>query len=311
MCWRILCNVKWPAALCADLFLRNSSGNVTRNVEITDRNPLTFACNVWISLCRYSRSPQSRSVFLWTPPVTNFIKTHKKKAENSANVLLTSSSKVYHSLHRHSLHRLSLNLNIVTGIAEYNQQDEKFHNLFISVRRCTCFRRFFRPSSGAQNCTYSVRYLSHQYPTLYLQFWAPDDRRNTRLKHIERLTEINKLWNVASFWLYSANILAMHGPMNVKLSLELHGRNFHLISPKSTKKYELFKCKLIYTLKLIMAVTEPFGHETHAYSTDCFQRRPTPNIKKKNATECLIADTRSTQTDGLMDLLLVVYPVYI
>jgi len=31
---------------------------------------------------------------------------------------------------------------------------------FISVRRSTCFRWFFRPSSGAQNCIYSVRYLS-------------------------------------------------------------------------------------------------------------------------------------------------------
>jgi len=36
---------------------------------------------------------------------------------------------------------------------------------------------FFCPSSGAQNCTYSVRYLSDQYLTLYVQFWAPDDGR--------------------------------------------------------------------------------------------------------------------------------------
>ena len=35
----------------------------------------------------------------------------------------------------------------------------RFIILCISVRRCTCFGRFFRPSSGAQNCTYSVRYL--------------------------------------------------------------------------------------------------------------------------------------------------------
>jgi len=35
------------------------------------------------------------------------------------------------------------------------------------------------------------------------------------------LTEINKLWNVASCWLYSANILAMHGHMNVKVWSEL------------------------------------------------------------------------------------------
>jgi len=49
------------------------------------------------------------------------------------------------------------------GFAEYNQQDATFHNLFISVRRSTCFRWFFPPLSGAQNCTYSVRYLSDQY----------------------------------------------------------------------------------------------------------------------------------------------------
>jgi len=54
--------------------------------------------------------------------------------------------------------------------AEYNQQAAKFLNLFFSLRYSTCFRRFFRPSSGAQNCTYRVRYLSDQYLTLYVQF---------------------------------------------------------------------------------------------------------------------------------------------
>ena len=49
-----------------------------------------------------------------------------------------------------------------------------------------------------------------------MQFWAPDDGRKKRPKHVERLTEINKLRKFASCWLYSANILAMHGPMNVK-----------------------------------------------------------------------------------------------
>jgi hypothetical protein len=52
--------------------------------------------------------------------------------------------------------------------AEYNQQDATIHNLFISVRRSTCFRRSFLPSSGAQNCTYSVRYLSDRYCYLLL-----------------------------------------------------------------------------------------------------------------------------------------------
>jgi len=83
--------------------------------------------------------------------------------------------------------------------AEYNQQDATFLNLFISVKRSICFRRFFRPSSRAQNCTYSVRYLSDQYLTLYVQFWAPDDGRKNRPKHVEHLTGINKLRNFASF----------------------------------------------------------------------------------------------------------------
>jgi hypothetical protein len=35
---------------------------------------------------------------------------------------------------------------------------QRFLDLFISINCCTCFRRFLHPSSGAQNCTYSVRY---------------------------------------------------------------------------------------------------------------------------------------------------------
>jgi hypothetical protein len=35
---------------------------------------------------------------------------------------------------------------------------QRFLDLFISINCSTCFRRFLRPSSGAQNCTYSVRY---------------------------------------------------------------------------------------------------------------------------------------------------------
>ena len=69
-----------------------------------------------------------------------------------------------------------------------------------------CFRRVYRPSSGAQNFTFGARYLSDQYLKLYVQFWAPEDGRKNRLKHVQRLTEINKLWNVSSCWLHSANM---------------------------------------------------------------------------------------------------------
>ena len=57
---------------------------------------------------------------------------------------------------------------IANIFAKYNQQYATFHNLFISVRRSTCFGLFFHSSPGAQNCTYSVSYLLDQYLTLFV-----------------------------------------------------------------------------------------------------------------------------------------------
>ena len=51
---------------------------------------------------------------------------------------------------------------------EYNQQDATFHNLFISVRHCICFRRFFRPSSGAK----TAHTLSPSLQWHYSPGWA-------------------------------------------------------------------------------------------------------------------------------------------
>jgi hypothetical protein len=41
---------------------------------------------------------------------------------------------------------------------EYNQQAAKLYNILYAVN--TCFRRFLRPSSGAQTCTHSIGYMS-------------------------------------------------------------------------------------------------------------------------------------------------------
>jgi len=102
-----------------------------------------------------------------------------------------------------------------------------FSNLFISVRRSTCFRRGFRPSSGAQNCTYSVRQLSDHYCYLLLawrcmcsfELLMTDGKPVWNMQSVVQ-KQIN-LRKVASRWLYSENILAMHGPMNVKLHIFL------------------------------------------------------------------------------------------
>ena len=55
-----------------------------------------------------------------------------------------------------------------------------------------------------------------KYPMLYKQFWGPDDGRRNPLKHVGHFTEINKLCNVASFWLYLEILSQCTKPMNVK-----------------------------------------------------------------------------------------------
>jgi len=49
-----------------------------------------------------------------------------------------------------------------------------------------------------------------------VQFEAPDDGQKNRLQHVGLLTGISELRKVASCWLYSENILAMHGLTDVK-----------------------------------------------------------------------------------------------
>ena len=98
----------------------------------------------------------------------------------------------------------------------------KFQTVFPSIVRSSKLniqsQVFVRPLllPAASLVSSRWQYSSDKCPTLYVQFWAPDDGRKNRLKLVQRLTEINKLWNVASGWFYSANVLAMHGPMNVK-----------------------------------------------------------------------------------------------
>jgi hypothetical protein len=111
-------------------------------------------------------------------------------------------------------------------IFERNQQGATLHNVFISAKCSTCFRRVLHPSSGAQNCIHSIGYLAGltatcrcrrvgnlpwqqqaavkpcKYLMQWIQFWAPDDGRRTRLKHVEHFAEINTLCNVAYCWLY-------------------------------------------------------------------------------------------------------------
>ena len=48
----------------------------------------------------------------------------------------------------------------VVNVFKYKQQDATLHNSIYYYKCSTCFRRFLRPSSGAQNCIHSIGYLS-------------------------------------------------------------------------------------------------------------------------------------------------------
>jgi hypothetical protein len=52
-----------------------------------------------------------------------------------------------------------------------------FFKLFILVKHCKCVGRSFRPSSGAQDCTYSIRHMSNSccYLLLAAAVWHIPD----------------------------------------------------------------------------------------------------------------------------------------
>jgi len=110
----------------------------------------------------------------------------------------------------------------------YIQQDAELHSLFITGNCSTCFGWIPNPSSGAHT-TESTASGTCQKPVLLpaaiveeleqnsnfstIAVWqvpdavdtvvcAPDDGWRYHPKHVERFSDINKLCNVASFWIY-------------------------------------------------------------------------------------------------------------
>jgi hypothetical protein len=97
---------------------------------------------------------------------------------------------------------------IANIFAEYNQQDATYLILFIYFcKTLFIFQTVFPPI--IRSTKLHIQRQVFVRPLLYVQFWAPDDGRKYRLKHVERLTEINKLRNIASC-LYSAKRRAVH-----------------------------------------------------------------------------------------------------
>jgi hypothetical protein len=51
-------------------------------------------------------------------------------------------------------------LDVCSYSFKYNQQDTTLYNILYYCQCSTCFRQFLHPSSGAQNCTHSIWYIS-------------------------------------------------------------------------------------------------------------------------------------------------------
>ena len=129
--------------------LFESSAKICRHVRI-----LELVLQIWRTLCvtMYTCVLPLISILLYITTTTTTPSPRRLTIPSSR----TSSPE-------NSIYYLHFQIPVAYHFTEYNQQDATFYNLFLSVRCSTCFRRVFRPSSGAQNCTYSARYLSDSY----------------------------------------------------------------------------------------------------------------------------------------------------
>jgi hypothetical protein len=89
---------------------------------------------------------------------------------------------------------------------------------FISVKCSKCFRRYPHPSSGAQNCIYSIGYLSNLYFCLLLSW------KSWNVTQFIYFTEVNKLCNVASYCLYLKLYLKKYASVYFFFCLRLRNR---------------------------------------------------------------------------------------
>jgi hypothetical protein len=118
---------------------------------------------------------------------------------NYTTLLTKAIPRIYHKLHNS---RLKYSF-------KYNQRDATLYNNLYCCQCSTCFRRFFRPSSGAQTVytasgicqacllltlawvIFQLTYASGSskqawhIPDAVYTVWAPDDGQKNRLKPVE------------------------------------------------------------------------------------------------------------------------------
>jgi hypothetical protein len=112
---------------------------------------------------------------------------------------------------------LQTNKKYWTKSLNYSQQYSLFLDLLISIDCSACFRRFLRPSSGAQYCTYSVRYCQTNTAAIVDEMELHSIIRSTEL-YIQRQVLSNQYCCLLLLWM-RLNCIPSSGAQNCTYSV--------------------------------------------------------------------------------------------
>ena len=94
----------------------------------------------------------------------------------------------------------------IVNVFNYNQQDATLHNDIYYYNCSTCFRKFLRPSSGAQNCIHSIWYLSIFFCFLPLS-WVNCQLTHDRGKKQKKIDKYQiSVYTVLRFWWWAEEL---------------------------------------------------------------------------------------------------------
>ena len=165
----------------------------------------------------YSNYASVQGLTFTAPCITNVGSSATNKKQSCANYLF-----LWNALH-------------VSGGSSAHHQELK---LYIQ-HRVLCQTFTARSLSLPRQWQVAVKVWQSTRCCIY-SFWAPDDGRRNRLKHVEHFTEINKLCNVASCWLHLKIRFRCTDPWNSNI-LKFHNNSSILNQQKLQIRMEIQK----------------------------------------------------------------------
>jgi len=109
---------------------------------------------------------------------------------------------------------------------------QRFLDLFISINCSACFRRILRPSSGAQNCIYSVRYCQNNTAACCYRGWDGTEFHLIHDSSIIGLTIPDAVYTVLCSWWWAEErpetCRAIYRNKQIEKTLHLLGRTLEI-----------------------------------------------------------------------------------